>query len=623
MISFQLSFLQVALLLASSIFVLWLCFKTLYATSLRSGDVNDLAFSRIAISHAKDGVLVMDMAGIVQWVNPAYCTLLGRDASEMIGRHPQSFALLPEDTPEPAEINAFRFDPSAMTKVGFENFKNIRKDGTVFWNQVSTSFHTTTSGAQFAVSVCRDVTTSIEREKQLEETSRELAHTATHDTLTGVANRAALTMFLEGALARARSDRSQIGVLHIDLDKFKQINDRDGHAAGDAVLVAVAKRIKNHIRTTDLVARIGGDEFVVVCQGLHDIQDIQTIGTEMLRAVNGPVSWQDKQLSCQISIGAALSSIDTQDADALLIQSDFALYEAKRSGRGQLATYNKRLHDQFAETSVMAADLRRAVESNALNFHFQPIVDASTKTVHCIETIAYWRHPTKGPIEPAEFIPLLRSIGLLPKVDRQAASAALRLKSQLSALKENNTTVLFTASSESLADPSFIPDLADELTYHGREAGDCAIAIRETHDLRVSGKDNALAFAIDGLQEIGISTILDNFGRHHAGMVHLAKLDVKGVKLDGRLVETALENTAMRKVFATTVALCRELGLSVTADGVNTAEHATFLTALGCQSLQGDWIAHAMPEKALLNWISTTTDCPRPIASLSKGQLRA
>lgn len=166
---------------------LWHWRKSLIVLRARTMEIDDLAFSRIAVTHADDGLLVMDMSGTIQWVNPAYCKLMGREAHEMVGRHPQSFALLPDETPISDVLRDFTFDVEALKKSGLENFRNQRKYGTIFWNQINTSFHTTTSGKQYAVSVCRNVTHRIEREKQLEATSRELAHSASHATLTGVA----------------------------------------------------------------------------------------------------------------------------------------------------------------------------------------------------------------------------------------------------------------------------------------------------------------------------------------------------------------------------------------------------------------------------------------------------
>ncbi len=604
-------------------FALWNWRKSSTIIKARNLELDDLAFSRIAVNHADDGLLLMDMSGVIQWVNPAYCRLMGREAHEMVGRNPQSFALLPDETPSADVLKDFAFDVTALQNAGLENIRNQRKDGTVFWNQISTSFHKTASGKQYAVSVCRNVTRSIEREKQLEATSRELAHSASHDTLTGVANRAALATYLNGALLRAKTLNSFVGVLHIDLDKFKRVNDSFGHSAGDAVLVAVARRINGAIRGTDMIARVGGDEFVVVFQGLQQLSDLAAVGASLLRAVNGPVSWGGNTLDCQISIGAALSGDGGQDADTLLLQSDFALYDVKRTGPGGLATYDKSLHARFIRETALAADLRLAIQNTSLAFYFQPIINVKTGKICCIETLARWNHPADGLIKPDVFVPLASDLGLLPRIDRQAADAAMDLKNQLNHMGFAETKVSFNASTDSLLDPDFAGDIVASLSHRGLRARDLIVEARETADFSIGNMNDAMSKAITELNELGIGTILDDFGRGHAGLMHLAKLRIKGVKLDGRLTRNILSDPVIEKVYGTTIALCRDLGLSVTTEGIETPEQAERLEALGSHTLQGCWIAPAMPQDELIAWLNTGTDCPRVAPSLSRGEITA
>jgi len=620
---FQLVLFEVILFFLIGALALWTWRRSSLIRKSRELEFDDLAFSCIAVAHADDGLLVMDMAGIIQWVNPAYCKLMGREAVEMVGRHPESFALLPDETPSQETLREFTFDVIALQKSGLETYRNQRKDGTIFWNQINTSFHTTTSGKQYAVSVCRNVTRSIEREKQLEATSRELAHSASHDTLTGVANRAALATYLNTALEQAKAQNSYVGVLHVDLDKFKKVNDSFGHSAGDAVLMAVARRINGAIRDSDMIARVGGDEFVVVFQGLQRLSDLSSVGGTLLRAVNGPVSWRSNTLDCQVSIGAALSGDDGLDADTLLLQSDFALYDVKRRERGGLATYDKALHARLSREAELAADLRLAIQDGALSFHFQPINDVKTGKICCIEALARWNHPIDGLIKPDVFVSMASDLGLLPQIDRQAAIAAMALKRQLDELGFEETKVSFNASTDSLLDPNFAADLVSSLKLHGLQPDDLIVEVRETADFGLASMDDAMSTAIKELNELGVGTILDDFGRGHAGLMHLAKLRIKGVKLDGRLTRQILTDPVIEKVYGTTIALCRDLGLSVTTEGVETKDQAERLKSLGSHTLQGCWIAPAMAEDDLIDWLNTGTDCPRVAPPLSRGEITA
>ena len=258
-------------------------------------------------------------------------------------------------------------------------------------------------------------------------------------------------------------------------------------------------------------------------EGLQRLSDLSSVGGTLLRAVNGPVSWRSNTLDCQVSIGAALSGDDGLDADTLLLQSDFALYDVKRRERGGLATYDKALHARLSREAELAADLRLAIQDGALSFHFQPINDVKTGKICCIEALARWNHPIDGLIKPDVFVSMASELGLLPQIDRQAAIAAMALKRQL----------------------------------------------------------------------------------------------------DGRLTRQILTDPVIEKVYGTTIALCRDLGLSVTTEGVETKDQAERLKSLGSHTLQGCWIAPAMAEDDLIDWLNTGTDCPRVAPPLSRGEITA
>ncbi|MEL6685404.1 MAG: diguanylate cyclase, partial [Pseudomonadota bacterium] len=368
--------------------------------------LGDQHFAQIACQKANDGLCIMDMSGIVQWVNPAYCRMMGRDASEMIGRNPRSYALRPEARPSDEELADFRLDEVVTGNETLELVENMRKDGTVFWNQINTGFHTAPGGQRFGIVVSRDVTALIEKEQQLEATTRELKHIAAHDDLTGLANRTQLSAFLESALENAQQTRTAVGVLHVDLDEFKAINDTYGHAAGDTVLRVVAQRLQHRTRDGDLVARIGGDEFVVVCCELSNLKELTKIADAIRIAVDQPITWDNAVLHCKVSIGAALSDDDSQTAADLLVQSDFALYEAKGAGRGRVAAYDAKLHRRQTRAKNRQDALVQAIRDKALTFYFQPVVARDPGVVRGFETLVRWEHPTDGMIAPDELLPL-------------------------------------------------------------------------------------------------------------------------------------------------------------------------------------------------------------------------
>ncbi len=572
-----------------------------------SDPLDYFGFARIACQHANDGLVVMNMSGIIQWVNPAYCRIMGYAADEMIGQNPRSFALLPHERPPPGTLVRFRLDADTPGPETLELVENIRKDGSVFWNQISMSFHTTSDGAQYAVVVCRDVSANVENEKQLEATSKELAHIAAHDHLTGAANRAELLRFLKNALKQAKKTGARVGVLHIDLDKFKQTNDMHGHSAGDAVLVATVERLTAEVRDIDLVARIGGDEFIVVCKDLNSLKDLKNIGLALSQAVNKPVPWQKMNLTSQISVGAALSNPAITDPDEMLVQSDFALYDVKRSGRGRVATYSAELHRRHTQVTQRQTDLQAAIRDKAMTFHFQPVVGKEPGVVRGLETLVRWQHPSDGMIPPDELLPIAQSLGLMAELDFLAMNAALDMKSDLNRHGHNDVLVSFNASSELLAHDDFCAALLSGLAFRELSVDDVIVEVLETVLFEDHLTETPFVQKVSDLDAAGIFTVLDDFGSGNAGIAQLARLAIRGVKFDKSLGMRILTDPAMEIVYRTLTQLCMELDLRMVTEGVETEAQVNRLMALGCTNIQGFLISKPMPQDQVFTWLDTYT----------------
>jgi diguanylate cyclase (GGDEF)-like protein/PAS domain S-box-containing protein len=601
------NFLISGLLLVNAAAVFWYVRRLSRLKEAEHCNLDETGFSRIACLHANDGLVVMNMNGIIQWVNPAYCRLMGYDASEMIGRNPRSFALLPTERPDAEMLAHFRLDVDALGSESLELCENIRKDGTVFWNQINMSFHTTQLGNQFGVVVCRDVTTTVEREKQLEAKSNELAEIAASDHLTGAASRAELSRFLDSALKHTHRTDTGVGVLHIDLDKFKQINDTHGHSAGDAVLVATAERLRAGVRDKDLVARIGGDEFVVVCCDLKSLTELKNIGNALSSAVNKPVNWQNSVLNCQISVGAALSDAAIKTADEMLVQSDFALYDVKRNGRGRVATYNAELHLIHTRGAARQTALKKFIRDKSLTFHFQPVVARDPGIVRGLETLVRWQHPTEGMIPPDELLPLAQSLGLMADLDFLAMNAALDMKVQLNRAGHDKVRVSFNASPEILAHPDFRETLLSGLAFRDLTPDDVIVEVLETVVFENHNVATPFVQTVAELNAAGIFVVLDDFGSGNAGIAQLAKLAIKGVKFDKSISMSILTDPTMEIVYKTLVGLCNELNLRMVTEGVETADQAARLHALGCTNIQGYLISKPLSPDATLSWLHNYT----------------
>jgi len=558
---------------------------------------------RTATEHANDGLVIQNMDATIVWANPAYCRIMGRDLDDMIGRNPLEFALPSRERPPKSAIRSFRYNPDDPEFRRLELVRNQRKDGTLFWNQISFAFHTNAAGDQICVVVCRDVSEQIEQEERLAEARDKLEHEATHDALTGLANRTALIRFADQALADAAKTGRQVGMLHVDLDRFKEINDTHGHAAGDEVLRHAARQLSGHVRRGDMVARVGGDEFVVVCPDLVALEDLRAVATKLSRALQVSIDWNDRVLVGRGSIGGALSGPGATATDDLLSFSDFALYEAKRGGRGRVEIYDDALARRHSNQTRRAADLTLAVNSNSLTHFFQPKMNLETGRISGFETLVRWQHPEDGMISPAEFLPLAEDLGLMGELDLCSMGGALEFKRFLARIGRTDMSVSFNASTELLTHPDFINRLVWGVESGGLRRDQVVIEVLETTVFGDPGEECSGAAVIRDLRRAGFQVMLDDFGIGHAGLSHLAQLDVTGVKIDQSLVRNMLTDAASSKIVGTIVELCNTLGLTVVAEGVETREVAMRLKRLGCDYIQGYWLSRPLPREDIAAWL--------------------
>ena len=476
----------------------------------------------------------------------------------------------------------------------------------------------------------------------------ELAVQAYHDPLTGLANRTRFRLDVGRALATARDggrtavrtgaddatgdaagdagdddvrDATAVGVLFVDLDGFKRVNDSAGHAAGDALLVQVAERLRHATRGCDTVARLGGDEFAVLVDRVRDDADLASVADRIVQALARPFAVRGPTLDAGAAVpsaelpaprrGAATSCVvgasvgiargaPSLGVDALLRNADLALYEAKRRGRGQHAAYAPAMHAAAVERVTLEAALRQGLEREELRLAYQPIVDLATGQLCGVEALVRWQHPTRGLVSPAEFIPLAEDTGLILPLGRWVLEAACRQGADWHARRQGAghppLTVTVNVSGRQLRSAALVDEVAAVLAATGFPAEQLVLELTET--MVVEHPEDALA-RLTALKALGVRLAIDDFGTGYSSLGYLQQFPIDVLKIDKRFVDGVADGGQSAALAAAIVALGRALALRTVAEGVEHAAQATALAAMGCAYGQGYHFAHPLPPERL------------------------
>ncbi|WP_461427794.1 putative bifunctional diguanylate cyclase/phosphodiesterase [Gymnodinialimonas sp.] len=624
--TFLLMEIALAILLMLLMVVLWAKTRAsksaLEALSVAQKNLEDVsaqeAILRAVAQNANDGLVYQDMEARILWANPAYCRIMGRSLEEVLGRRPQEFCFPPDMKPHEDDIANFRFDPDSYEFYNLVRRPNMRKNGELFWHEFNLSTVEPRKGEKRVILVSRDVTNQVKREEELERARADLHHAAHHDALTGLHNRTAFLAACDAVLRRPNPADRAIGLLYIDLDHFKAVNDTHGHSAGDCILVHVAAAIRACARQSDLSCRMGGDEFVVACPGITDFDRLQHIADGLIERICTPLDWGDTTVECGASIGIALSDGQETTAADLIRSADFALYEAKRPGSPRVARYDATLHSRQEAENALMEEFVETLDTDGINFVYQPILDGRSGKIYAFETLARWNRTCGEVVSPDVFLRYASRLNRMADIDFAAIRATTSLVSEL---RGQDFTIrgAFNTSSEALAHPEFMRRLDYEAHLAGLDTKSLVAEVLETTFFGADTTDSVAAARIQELREKGFAVYLDDFGVGYAGLSHLSQLEVSGVKLDRSLIANVTHDRSARIITTSILRLCDELGVSTLAEGVETAEQADFLLDHGCFRLQGFGVARPMAREALISMIAEGA----PIVIPPETQVRA
>jgi diguanylate cyclase (GGDEF)-like protein/PAS domain S-box-containing protein len=548
----------------------------------RSGRLSETARFEALVKHATDLLLTTNDKGVVTFASPSSAELLGVTHRELFGTRSADL-IHPDDR---AHVAAKVFSIQGLPNRTVTTTCRFRRaDGR--WLTFETSYTNLLKdpAVRGIVLNAHDITAQ-------GELTRELADQAFHDSLTGLANRVLLRDRLEHALAQARRSGDVVSVLFCDLDNFKIINDTLGHDAGDVILTQVAERLRANVRDGDTVARLGGDEFAIICENATR-NDSEETAKRVLDALRQPFAIGKRDTFVSVSIGSADNRFDALDADELLRRADIAMYVAKGQGRDRYEVFRPQMQTELVKRHELHGDLREALEHDQLFVGYQPLVDLATGQIRSFEALLRWRHPERGPIEPAEFIPVAEETGLIMPIGRFVLGEACEQAARWHAAGSPGISIGVNVAAQQIIDPEFTSDVRDALRRAGLEPQYLTVELTETTLL---ANTELVTERLYELKQLGVRIAIDDFGTGYSSLAYLRDFPVDYLKIDRSFVAELSGERAQqgRTMIDTIIALSHNLNLSVVAEGIEEDSQRDHLRASGCNTGQGFLYAQAL-----------------------------
>jgi diguanylate cyclase (GGDEF)-like protein/PAS domain S-box-containing protein len=544
-----------------------------FASELREREEN----FRSAFDNAA-GMAVVSPAGRWLQVNTSLCRLLGYSERELLGLDVRQVV-------HPEDLGPFLAEMGELLAGAADGRQSERRlldgRGRAVWVLSSASVvRKSEDGASRLIFQIQDIT-----DRKLAE--ERLQHDAFHDALTGLPNRALFADHLVKAIERTRLSPGHLfAVLFLDFDRFKVINDSLGHLMGDRLLVEVAARLQGCVRPADTVARLGGDEFTVLLDDLARPDEAEAVVARIQAAVARPFDLGGHEVYTSASIGVALSTVGYASAEEVLRDADTAMYKAKQAGKARHVVFDPEMHSTAVELLSLETDLRRAAERGELTLHYQPVVSLAGRGLVGFEALVRWRHPRRGVVQPAEFIPLAEETGLILQIGEWVLTEACR---QLKEWRDKWAAAHELSVSVNLSGRQFTqPDLVERVVCAAQRAGlplRC-LNLEVTESLLMENIETA-AGKLEVLRQLGVEISIDDFGTGYSSLSYLHRLPIDTLKVDRSFVTRMGGGDENAEIVRTVVALAKSMGMKVVAEGVETTGQEALLRELGCDAGQG------------------------------------
>ncbi len=522
----------------------------------------------------------------VVYVNAAYEQIWGRRVEDLYeDRMDWLRHVHPDDAPRVAD--AARRSPLG----GFdEDFRTLRPDGSLRWLHVRTFPIRDETGAVRSVGgVASDVTSFVDQQQRL-------THLAHYDSLTALPNRLLFYERLSGAVALARRNGRLLGVLFVDLDRFKNINDTLGHIAGDELLRQVAGRLSGCLRASDTVGRLGGDEFAVILPELDNGQHAAIVARKIIDALTQPMHLEGEDVFVSASIGITLFPDDADDLHTLLRHADTAMYRAKDAGRNNYQFFTSSMNDQARERLQLETDLRHALLREEFVLHYQPKVSCSSGRIVGVEALIRWQHPVRGLVPPSDFIPLLEETGLIVQVGQWVLRSACVQAQAWRAAGLDLPNLAVNVSGRQLQSELLVEEVAGALRDSGLPAE--VLELELTESMLMHNAEAAVR-TLHRLKATGVRLAVDDFGTGYSSLSYLKRFPLDAIKVDRAFVQDIAADPDDASITRAVITMAHHLKLKVVAEGVETEGQLSLLVANRCDQIQGYYFSRPLPADAL------------------------
>ncbi len=547
---------------------------------------NDNERARVTLASIGDAVLSTDSSWLVSFINPIAEKLMGWSCAQAVGRHvSEVFQVLDGITRERIVPQMELAIQKGRTIILPSNCVLVRRDGQELHIEDSAAPIHDLSG-EFAgmVVVFHDVSES-------RAITQKMSHLAEHDELTSLPNRALLNDRLEHGITLARRHGRQMAVLFIDLDHFKHINDSLGHLIGDQILKAVAGRIAPCIRDSDTVSRQGGDEFIVLLSEVNRAEDAELIAEKIRLAVMAPYTIDSHYLHLTASIGVSVYPNDGEDATALIQYADTAMYHAKEKGRNNSQFFKDDMNARAAERQILTGDLRHALTRGEFFLVYQPIINLVSGAITGFEALIRWRHPTRGTLTPADFIPIAEECGLIIPIGEWVLREACARAQQWLAADFKFETMAVNISAVEFRSDQFFDGVCRILRTTGLEPRYLTLELTETAVMR---DFEATRIVLQALSTMGVRIAVDDFGTGYSNLSYLKRFPINTLKLDRSFIHDLPESVDVCTIVSSVIRMAHCLHLQVVAEGVETLQQLRFLKAHDCGEGQGYYFSKAV-----------------------------